>query len=556
MKTFLSRHHRLVFLTAWFLINCWQAFSTGLLDDEAYYWVYSQYPAWGYYDHPPMISWLIQAGNALFSGELGVRFFIVLLNTLTIFLLSELMPKGKETAFYAVCASLMVAQIGGILAVPDLPLLFFASLYFYMYKVYIEKPSAISTILFAVSIALLMYSKYHGILLVFFTLLSNKKLLLQYKTYLVAAMALLLFLPHLLWQYNNDFPSVQYHLFERNAPAYQFAFTTEYLLGQLALAGPLTGWLLLYAAFKQKPAGQAEKAMKYSMVGVLIFFLITTLRGRVEANWTVPAFIGLIVLSTAYLSVKPRLLKWLHYSLPITLLLVLAVRIFMALDLPRNPSVPKDEIHGNEEWTAEVKQAAKGLPVVFLDSYQKPSKYYFYQQEPSFGLNTIYYRRNNYNFWPMEDSLIGKEVFVVGKKNDLFKETFTHFHLNTKLGAAVIHNYFSFSKVQLREASAIQLRENEFELKFTVHASEYQKHFFDRPPYDTAGIHLAIVKENHEPLIFPTSLRLKDLKDTESVTTTIRLPLPIGKHTGKLTISTAIAGFPTLNSTIIKIEKK
>ena len=29
--------------------------------DEAYYWLWSLHPAWGYFDHPPMIAWLIRA---------------------------------------------------------------------------------------------------------------------------------------------------------------------------------------------------------------------------------------------------------------------------------------------------------------------------------------------------------------------------------------------------------------------------------------------------------------------------------------------------------------
>jgi len=42
--------------------------------DEAYYWLWSQHPAWGYYDHPPMIAWLIRAGTLLLGDTpLGVR---------------------------------------------------------------------------------------------------------------------------------------------------------------------------------------------------------------------------------------------------------------------------------------------------------------------------------------------------------------------------------------------------------------------------------------------------------------------------------------------------
>src|SRR2546426_11592761 len=45
-----------------------------LLPDEAYYWVWTRHLAAGYFDHPPMVAYLIWASTRLFgSGELGVR---------------------------------------------------------------------------------------------------------------------------------------------------------------------------------------------------------------------------------------------------------------------------------------------------------------------------------------------------------------------------------------------------------------------------------------------------------------------------------------------------
>ena len=90
---FLKKNHRLLFYSSWFILNLIQAWSTGLFDDEAYYWIYSKFPAWGYFDHPPMIAMLIKAGSSLFSGELGVRLFIVILNVLTILIIEKLLDK-------------------------------------------------------------------------------------------------------------------------------------------------------------------------------------------------------------------------------------------------------------------------------------------------------------------------------------------------------------------------------------------------------------------------------------------------------------------------------
>lgn len=89
----LLRKHRLIFYVSWLLINLIQASSTELIDDEAYYWIYSRFPDWGYFDHPPAIALLIRAGYTLFHNELGVRLFAVLLNTLTIFIIDQLIEK-------------------------------------------------------------------------------------------------------------------------------------------------------------------------------------------------------------------------------------------------------------------------------------------------------------------------------------------------------------------------------------------------------------------------------------------------------------------------------
>jgi len=79
MKSFLQRNHRIVFYSAWLLLALMQSALTELKDDEAYYWVYSRYPAWGYYDHPPMIALMIRIGYFFFQNEFGVRIVAVLL---------------------------------------------------------------------------------------------------------------------------------------------------------------------------------------------------------------------------------------------------------------------------------------------------------------------------------------------------------------------------------------------------------------------------------------------------------------------------------------------
>src|SRR5215475_13149837 len=53
---------------------------TPITFDEAYYWMWSQHLAGGYYDHPPMVALVIRAGTMIAGDtELGVRLVSVLL---------------------------------------------------------------------------------------------------------------------------------------------------------------------------------------------------------------------------------------------------------------------------------------------------------------------------------------------------------------------------------------------------------------------------------------------------------------------------------------------
>ena len=546
IKRLLHDNHRILFYGCWLMINLIQATSTELFDDEAYYWMYTKFPAWGYFDHPPMIAWLIQAGYAIFPSEAGVRLFIVLLNTATIVLIERLLNRKQPYLFYAICGSIALVQIGGIIAVPDLPLLFFATLFFICYRRFVINADTLNIILLGTVIAGMLYSKYHGVLIVLFTLLSNLQLFKKGSVYLVGLMALLLFLPHLYWQYEHDFPSVQFHLFERNAPAYKFSFTLEYLGGQFLLAGPVIGWLLLWAAFKHKTNNETERALKFTMTGFYLFFLLSTLKGRVEANWTVPALIGVIVLSHQYLAPR-NISRWVYRTLPVSLLLVLCVRVYMGLDLTGSEQVAKDEFHNNHEVAAYFKQHAAGRPVVFINSYQKSSKQWFYSGEPSFSMNSPTYRRNNFNYWPIEESLIGKPVLVTGKYDSTVLNTRVNLPGFNNAGMRIIDPFYSFSKVELKNIEVLGRNAN-LPVKFSIKSPQHYLSFFRASPADTAQVQLAVYYKD-TVLYFPSSFTMKSVTSTlYHATTVFKTSLTSGMYKARLAISSSIHGHPSLNS--------
>lgn len=403
-----------IFFIGWSVLLWVQAAFTGLLDDEAYYWVYAQFPAWGYFDHPPMTAWLIRAGTWLFSGELGVRFFMVLCSTGTLWVIHRLQLVKNNKLYYLLVAGLAALQIGGMLAVPDLPLVFFTALFFLQYQKFLEKDSWLRTLLLGITMAAMLYAKYHAVLVILFVVIGAPSLLIKVKSWVAVLVASCLFLPHLWWQYQHQFPSVQYHLFERNADAYQFDFTSGYVLGQVLFMGPIMGWLFLWAAFKYKTQTVFERSLKWCLVGLLLFFGISTIKGRVEANWTAPLLIPMFLLAHAYLHQNPRWNRVLKIGAIATLSIVFVARVYMVLNIDPVSWVKKDEFHRVKERAAAIQKLADGRPVVFLDSYQQAAKHWFYTGDTALSLNTVWFRRNNYNFWPIEQQFQQREVLVIG----------------------------------------------------------------------------------------------------------------------------------------------
>ena len=90
----------LILLGGLFVINLLQAYATELIYDEAYYWYYSQNLSWGYFDHPPMVAWMIALGYGFFQNELGVRLVSCLLGTGTALLIWSLVRHPEKKVFY------------------------------------------------------------------------------------------------------------------------------------------------------------------------------------------------------------------------------------------------------------------------------------------------------------------------------------------------------------------------------------------------------------------------------------------------------------------------
>lgn len=528
MNSFLKKHHRFIFYSAWFLLGLFQSIFTELQDDEAYYWVFSRFLDWGYFDHPPMIALLIKIGTFFFGGELGVRLLPLILNTATIYLTEKLTEKKAPFLFYAIVLSVAVLQISGFVAVPDIPLLFFTALFFLLYRKFLQNHSWQNVLWLGLAAAALLYSKYHGVLILFFVVVSNLKLLRNAKVYAAGSIALLLFLPHLWWQYQHNWISFRYHLFESNVNPYKFSYTTDYILGQLLLAGPLAGFLLWPAAFLYRTQNSFERALKFTAVGFFLFFLLSTLKGKVEPNWTAPAIIPVMVLAHQYFLQKANWCKWLLRLLPLSVFITVAFRVIMVVNLIPAQAIV-ERYHAWEDWPQVLAQKTKPYPVVFNNSYQRASKYWFYSGQMTYSLNKFDDRRNNYNFWPVEDSLLGKPVYIFdiyGVENfpDSVKAPlFT-------VGYRFDSSYHSFAKIQFQSKDYAMAQGDSLRLHFSLQMPAQYRTYLNHHPEVDEPIALVIFQNRDRIKQIEAPFTLQQILHQNINTWTLFPELPEGDY--------------------------
>lgn len=442
----------------WFVINLLQGIFTEIQEDEAYYALYGEHLAWGYYDHPPMVGLMTFLSSLLFSGTLGVRFFTIITSCLSLWVMWKVTQvpepvegpakiqeidslrvvesrgfadqvrndakKNEPILFFVLACSIIMFNIYGFVTTPDASLILFSALFLLVYQRYLEDKSWKNALLMGLFMALMIYSKYHAFLLLGLIVLSNLKLLKDGKFWVACLLALVLLTPHILWQVNNDFPSFKYHLAGRNE-AFRWSYFLEYLPNQLLIFNPFTFGAVVYVLIKDRncvripPAslkrgiGVFERGLKFILIGFFFFFWLMAFRGHVEPHWTIVCVIPMVVLIYRKALVDEKLKKYIKWFILPSLLLVLAFRILLM-----TPLADRFGYHGKEQYYKAIEQTAGDRPVVFQGSFQQPALYHYFTGKESSTLKSYYDRMTQYDLWQFDKAWIGKPVFICGPVNE------------------------------------------------------------------------------------------------------------------------------------------
>ncbi|WP_214072725.1 glycosyltransferase family 39 protein [Mucilaginibacter sp. dw_454] len=449
------------------LINLVQAYGTTLLNDESYYWVYAKYLSWGYFDHPPMIALLIRIGASVLGGEIGVRLLPLLLGSGTFYLICKLIAGETEGELNLKLLALLLLSslflnLYSFLAIPDTPLLFFATLFLYIYRNYLNKDSFINAAVLGVVAALLLYSKYHGILVIGLTLISNPGLFKRRSFYVTTLVALVLYAPHIYWQIQHDFPTIRFQFGGRSG-SIGIRHTLSYLGEQAAVTGPV---ILLLFSILYRPKDQFQKTLKYIVVGIFIFFLASSLKAMVNVHWTAVAWPPMLCLAYLYIEKLKAGTRFTYGLLIFNLLVVLVMRLNFGFNWfgvsnfnDKNPRL----------MASTLKAHTAGHPLVFDNTYNEPSYFSFYTGQDAFAVNDIWYKKTQYNYLPqLEQRFQDKAVaYVSDKAVDSTSRQIIIPH-GKKYYITFINHFASFNSINVVFLSPINNLEANYESTFQI----------------------------------------------------------------------------------------
>src|SRR6266849_4407656 len=274
-----------------------------LRTDEAYYWTWSKENVLSFLDHPPMIAWFIRFGTAIFGDtNLGVRFAGVLAMLVTQLLLADTVRRVTHDVRAVVIAVLMpeAALYYGLLmakVAPDVALIPFAVAMVWALVRLNESGEGRWWLVAGLFAGLALLSKLTVVMMLpavaAFMLVPDwrRRWLISPYPWAAALIAVVVFLPVLVWNAQHDWASFRFQ-FLRATATHELSLRTvgDFVGLQFGLVGfillPVVLSALILTAWRGYRRGDAVAILLSTAVIVPFgYFLWKSLTLRVGDTW-------------------------------------------------------------------------------------------------------------------------------------------------------------------------------------------------------------------------------------------------------------------------------
>jgi 4-amino-4-deoxy-L-arabinose transferase-like glycosyltransferase len=360
--------------------------SVGLGVDEAHYGLFALNLDWSYFDHPPMVGWLLALGIPFGLGDITLRVIPTLImginSALLIQLSRQLFPNDPRTVFFSLGLFHLglISQLLGWGMVPDVPLMTWNLLIVLVaFKLY-ENFSWRYWIAFGILVGLSGLTKYTAIVIpiaLLAWLIIEKRLvnwLSQPGLWAAVVIAGILILPVIYWNAINDWVSLDYQFNHGTDGEWEIANLLQMLLVQFATYSPVLFILgVIYLISRTTQTGNYKSRLVLSMALThLALVAWSSGNGEILPHW---AALGWLFMAPLAASIIPMLWKSLAGKATLIILgslsiiLVLALYILLAFKpVALIPGVNKayTDIMGWKEAAAKAQDLANENDVDFL----------------------------------------------------------------------------------------------------------------------------------------------------------------------------------------------
>jgi 4-amino-4-deoxy-L-arabinose transferase-like glycosyltransferase len=287
-----------------------------LTEDEAYYRLWSQHLAFGYYDHPPMVAWWIAAGR-LFAGDtpLGTRLVAVLGTTVTSLLIHGIARSCGQSRSTSARAAIwynatLLVGFGGHLIVPDGPSsMFWTGTLWLLLRARSASPPAAHGWWLGAGLAagLAVLSKYSALFLapgVLIWLVSSPEGRARLRSagpWLCLAVAVAVASTNVAWNATHDWVSFEKQFGRAAAERFTPGHLIELVASQLVLLNPLLTPLAMAGVVAAVARRRLGLDGQWLLVAVTLpfaaYLALHSLHAGVQGHWPAPLYPGLAILA-------------------------------------------------------------------------------------------------------------------------------------------------------------------------------------------------------------------------------------------------------------------
>lgn len=408
-------------------------FSTGtmgMMPQDAYYDLYAQHLALSYYDHPPMIAYLLRLFTTIFGKNVfAIKLADTTVTFFTIFAFYHLAKRflSGHRIIYAIALllSTLMISILSLVSTPDVPLMLCWTITLIFLHKAIWEDKKIYWIWSGIMTGLSFDSKYTAIFLIIgllgFLIIAKpyRKLILSRWTFLYLSFFAITILPVVIWNVQNGFASFKFQSEGRVHEGIEIDPSNFFgVIGhQSAILLPFLFFSFLYFIYRlcRKYGFRFAKIPNDQLfllcffIPLFIGFLFLSFIYWVKINWMFPAYITGICWICRFWN-----RKWIKYQLVLSV--VIHLLLFIEILFYVVPIKSDDTWFGWKEFSVKVEKERKNFPEAFifsLDDYKTAAMLNFYLDESVYANNVVGRRALQFDF-------IGTDLTVLYGKDALY----------------------------------------------------------------------------------------------------------------------------------------